>query len=336
MRPTPRPRRSRPWPLLGLVLALALAWTLAACGGTALDQTQPPPAMEQPIVLRLLDQKDRPVAGARLTVTPLQGRPRDPGPYVSDGRGLIQLPWITNNVNQRQGQETRDQVWALKSQLEYLIEAPGFLPTPGSLATEGHYRQLARPELKGIDIPAALSSRVLTVVLHRLDDLLGPGLDQRPTDDPLARRCLDFYEKNRLVAISLGSQFSWPSFIMQGDLLRVRLDWKGAAWSALAKTPLPAQVSLSAGLPLAMLLGEDLLPAPGVARVSLEILRDISPQEGDPYAAPVRARVALTAPAQALADLAAGRLVPDEFLQKYPPTLVEEGPLAVTPFGETR
>jgi hypothetical protein len=325
------PARSCRPPLAWLLLALI--WGLASCASPALELPQPPPPMVQAIVFRVLDQNDRPLAGALLTVTPRQGHPQYPGPYQSDGQGLISLPWFTNNVDQRAGQRTQDQVWALVSQFDYQIEAPGFLPVPGRMEAQGHYRQLARPELKGIDIPAILTKRVQTVVLHRLTDLLGPGLNQRPADDPLAKRCLEFYEKNRRVAISLGAEFSWPSFIVQGDLLRVRLDWKGAAWSVLGKVPLAGQVSLSTSLPMALLLGEELLPAPGVGRVALEILSDISPKDDDPHAAPVRARVALGAPAQAWLDLAAGRLEPDAFLLKYPPRLEQEGALAITPFG---
>ncbi len=329
---SPRRAARPPWPWLLLTLALGLA----ACAGPTQDQTEPPPPMVQEIVIRVLDMKDRPLAGASLEVTPLQGRPQDPGPYKSDGQGLIQLPWRTLALNQRAGQATQDQVYALVTSLDYRIEAPGYLPEQGHFQTAGHYRQMARPELKGIDIPAALSKRVLTVVLHRLQDLLGPGLEQRPAGDPLAKACLDFYEKNRQVAKDLGAELAWPAFIAQGDLLRVRLNWKGAAWSALGKLPLPAQVSLSTGLPLALLVGEDLLPAPGVNRVSLEVLSEISPKEDDPLAAPVRARVVLEAPAAVMRDLAAGRLDPDRFLAKHPPRLEQEGPLAVTPFGGDR
>ncbi|CAO0821990.1 Carboxypeptidase regulatory-like domain-containing protein [Desulfarculales bacterium] len=317
-------------------LLLALAAGLAACGGSAQDLPEPPPPMMQGIVFRVLDQKDRPLAGVSLDVTALQGRPQKPGPYVSDAQGLIQLPWLTFSLDQRAGHATKDQVFALAASLEYQLEAPGYLPEQGRLQTEGQYRQLARPELKGIDIPAVLNKRVLTVVLHRLEDLLGPGLDRRPTGDPLVKGCLDFYKRNRLVAKNLGAEFAWPAFLLQGDLLRVRLDWKGAAWSALSKVPLPAQVSLSTGLPLIILVGEDLLPAPGVGKVSLEVLSEIPPKEGDPHAPPVRARVAMAAPAAAMQDLAASRLEPDGFLFKYPPRLEQEGSLAVPPFGEAR
>lgn len=324
--------RLAPWPLAGLLLALALA----ACAAPPPSLPEPPPPMVQSLGLRLLDQNDRPVPGARVSITPLLGRPQEPGPYVSDARGLVELPWLTHNQNQREGAQSQDQVYALQSRLDYQVEAEGYLPARGRLEAEGHHRQLARPELRGIDTPAKLGRRMQTVVLHKLGDLLGPGLKERPGDDPLARRCLEFHEKNRMVAQSLNTEFAWPSFIAQGDLLRVRLDWRGAAWSMLGRIPLAGQVSLSSGLPLAMLVGEDLLPAPGVGRVSVEVLSEISPLEGDPLAAPVRARVEMVAPAAALRALAGGQIPGDAFLRQYPPKLVHEGPLATTPFGGPR
>lgn len=319
------------WLVAGLLLALA-----ACAAPPPPGLPEPPPPMVQPLALRVLDQNDRPLAGARATITPLLGRPQEPGPYVSDARGIIELPWLTHNQNQRAGTPTQDQVYALQSKLDYQLEAEGFLPAQGRLEAEGHHRQLARPELRGIDTPAKLGRRMQTVVLHKLSDLLGPGLLERPAGDPLARRCLEFHDKNRAVAQGLNAEFAWPSFIVQGDLLRVRLDWRGAAWSMLGRIPLAGQVSLSTGLPLALLVGEDLLPAPGVDRVSVEVLSEISPKEGDRHAPPVRARVELVAPAAALRGLASGQTTPDAFILKYPPKLVHEGPLAATPFGDPR
>ncbi len=319
-------------PVLGLGLLLALAGCAAA---PPPEKTEAPPV--QPLTLRVLDGLDRPLAGAEAVVVAQAGRPRDPGPYRSDAQGLIPLPWLPQVVDETAGKKTADILRAYVSRLEYRIEAPGYLTALGKVELEGKSRQLADPKLQAMNSELVLAKRTHTVVLHRREEILGRGLAERPTSDPLVARCLAYFEKNRDLVGELGVAFAWPGFALQGRTLAVRLDWRGQTWAVLgSKAPLAAQVSLTSGLPLAISLGEDLLPAPGVERVSLDIISLVPPQGADKHAAPVRARVSLEAPAAEFLALAQGGLTPDAFLRRHPPRLVEESALAVQPFGETR
>lgn len=328
---SPHGRRWR-GPLLGLGLLLALA---GCAGAPESEKTEAPPV--QPLTLRVLDGLDRPLAGAEAVVVAQAGRPRDPGPYRSDAQGLINLPWLPQVVDEAAGRKTEDILLAYVSRLEYRIEAPGHLPALGKLELEGKSRQLADKKLQSMNSELVLARRTQTVVLHRREEILGRGLAERPAGDPLVARCLAYFEKNRDLAGELGVDFAWPGFALQGRTLAVRLDWRGQTWAVMgSKAPLAAQVSLNSGLPLAISLGEDLLPAPGVERVSLDIYSVIPPQGADPHAAPVRARVSLEAPAADFLALARGGLNPDAFLRRHPPRLVEENALAVKPFGESR
>lgn len=325
MRPR-SPRRALGW----LCLA-GLALLLAACSAPPPPEP-PPPELVQPLAFRVLDQNDRPVPGFTLEITPRQGKPKYPGPYQGGPGGTLELAWLPQYVDQLDGTKSEDKVEGFVSRLEYVIKAEGFLPQPGVLEAKAYGRQVQSAALQSLNWGPAMTRRVQTVVLHRLGDLLGPGLAGRPAGDPLAKHCLDFYERNREMVRGLGVEFAWPSFLLKGDTLRVRWRWLGAPWSGLAKAPLAGQVSLAAGLPLALLAGEDLLPAPGVEHLSLEFVSDISPSPSDPYAAPVRAHVALAASAAEFRALAAGQETPDAFLEHHMPQLVEEGPAAAPIF----
>lgn|GEM_PF-1409968 len=320
----------------GPVLGLGLLLTLIGCAAAPEpDRTATPPV--QPLTLRVLDGQDRPLAGAEAVVVAQAGRPRDPGPYRSDVQGLINLPWLPQVVDENAGKRSGDILLAYVSRLEYRVEAPGHLTVLGKLELEGKSRRLADPKLQAMNSELVLAKRTQTVVLHRREEVLGRGLAERPAGDPLVARCLAYFDKNRDLAGELGVDFAWPGFALQDRRLAVRLDWRGQTWAVMgSKAPLAAQVSLNSGLPLAISLGEDLLPAPGVERVSLDIYSVIPPQGADLHAAPVRARVSLEAPAADFLALARGGLTPDAFLRRHPPRLVEESALAVQPFGETR
>ncbi len=325
----------RSWLRPTLLLGLALGLAACAGGPPAVEQSPAAAPPEQPLALRVLDGLDRPLAGAEAVVVAFAGQPRDPGPYRSDDRGLIDLPWRPQVVAET-GPQTADRLLAYVSRLDYRVQAPGYMPAEGRLEQTGKSRRLAQKRLQGLDAEAVLVRRTQTVVLHRRAEILGRGLSDRSPDDPLVARCLAYYDKNHDLAVELGTSFAWPGFTLQGRRLAVRLDWRGQTWSALSKAPLAAQVALSTSLPLAITLGEDLLPAPGVEDVSLDIISVIPPQGADPHAPPVHARVSLEAPVADLLALAKGALAPESFLRRHPPRLVEEGALAVTPFGETR
>lgn len=327
-------RLARSLARLALIAGLA---ALSACAGQAPPPPEPPPPpREQPLTFRVLDAKDNPVAGARVAIAAKAGQPGQPGPYLTDEMGLLRLDWQPQAVEETGGGQMRDRIFSYVTRLDYRIEKEGFLASGGSLEAIGHGRTMAQAELKKLDRAPVLTRQTRTVNLRRLTDLLGPGLAGRPEGDPLRSRCLAYYQKNRDLMAELGTRFAWPSFVLRGQRLSVRLDWAGRTWSAMAKAPLIAQVALGAGVPAAITLGEDLLPAPGVGEVSLEILDTMPPQGQDIHAAPVRVRVELSAPAPVFADLAAGRLSPDAFLLKFPPRLIEEGAVAATPFGGER
>lgn len=321
-------------------LARRLAWLgllplmlLTACAAQEPVAAEKIASQDQPLAFRVLDAKDNPVAGARVAITAKAGQPARPGPYVTDATGMLDLLWLPQVVENTAGGRMSDRLYSYVSRLDYRIEQDGFLPAEGGVEAIGHGRSMAQKDLQKLGQAPVLARQTRTVNLRRLSDLLGPGLNDRTAGDPLAARCLAYYQKNRDLAPELSTRFGWPSFFLRGKRLSVRLDWSGQTWAAMATAPLLAQVALGSGVPLAITVGEDLLPAPGVDLVRLEIADTQPPRGGDVHAAPIRVRVELIAPAAAFMDLAAGRVSPDAFLLKYPPRLVEEGPVAATSFG---
>ena len=90
----------------------------------------------------------------------------------------------------------------------------------------------------------------------------------------------------------------------------------------LDPAPLKAKVAVSAGLPLAMACGGELLPLPGVKKLDLTFFSETLPPD-DPHALPIRAAVIISAPVSSFRKLAKGGLSPDQFLLSHPPVLRE-------------
>jgi hypothetical protein len=307
-----------------LLLVLLAGWGLTACAPTPVPAPSPvPPEREvvQPLALRVLDFRDRPLAGVEVAITPRAGRPQNPGPYLTDAQGILDLPWLAQAKDELAHlRGSPDRLITYHSSLSYAIEAPGCLPARGSMATSGRARSLRSPELASMETDLALGSLTETVVLRRPLDLMGRGLKGRPADDPLVARCLAFRQMNQALASRLGAEFAWPSFALAKQTLALTFDWRGITWGGLKQAPLAAQVAVNAGVPLAMAAGMDLLPAPGVEVLVIQFASEL-PSEGDLSGPPRRARVVLQAPADKVQALAAGGMRPDDFLQEFPPRL---------------
>ncbi len=295
------------------VLVLLLAGAAAAETG----RDSPP---RQEVLIRVLDTRDRPVAGAQVTFTPLAGSPARPGPFRTDRQGELRLQWKPRVEDLGKEQGLSDRILRLVSRLDYQVQAPGFFPTQGRLERSGQQRTMSSPELRGLDRRDRLVPLVATVVLRRPRELLAGDLARRRLDDPLVKRLLEFHRRMRPVVLHLGVDFAWPAFSLRGKELALIMQWRGTPWAGLAQAPLKARVVASAGMPLVLACGQDLLPLPGVERLAVEVKSEVSPP-GDPYALPAQAVVRISAPAGQVLALAQGRLSPDDFLMDNQPVL---------------
>ncbi len=307
-------------------LLLALALVLAGCAA-------PPPAppqpraqdFTQPLALRVLDSRDRPLAGAKVELSPRQGSPLGRAVLVCDRQGEVRFSWRPKVVDHTAGSQVRDKVFDLVSELDYVVRKPGFFPARGRLRAVARGRRLVDPQLKRLGREPLLLAKTEVVVLRRLEEVFGGGLAGRPLEGPVMRRLLAFHRSMAPVLPHLGVEFAWPAFVQEGGRLRLRFAWRGAAWAGLSRAPLLGQVTASALLPLARAVGEELVPLGGVRRLVLEVVSETTPAH-DPYALPTLTRVSLAAPVPAYRDLAAGRLSPDAFLARHPPRLVRVPP----------
>jgi len=304
-------------PLAGTALALLLLPLLLAAvppGGAA------PSSRLQEVLIRVLDTRDRPVAGAQVHLTPLAGSPVRPGPFRTDRRGELRLQWKPKVEDLGRKSGLSDRILRFLSRLEYQVKAPGFFPAQGRLERSGQERVMSSPELRGLDRRDRLTPLVATVVLRRPAELLAGELARRSPQDPLVKRLLAFHRQLEPVLPHLGVEFAWPAFSLRGKELKVILRWRSTPWAGLAQAPLKARVVASAALPLTLACGQDLLPLPGVERLAVEVESELTPP-GDPYALPARAVVRLAAPVGQVLDLARGRLSPDDFLMDNEPVL---------------
>ncbi len=293
-----------------------LVLLLAAAAAVGARDTLP----RQEILIRVLDTRDRPVPGARVSFTPLAGSPARPGPFHTDRRGELRLQWKPRVEDLGRQGGYSDRIRRLLSRLDYQVQAPGFFPAQGRLERSGQERTMSSPELRGLDRRDRLSPLVATVVLHRPRELLAGELTRRRLQDPLVQRLLEFHRRLRPVVLHLGVDFAWPAFSLRGRELAVIMQWRGTPWAGLAQAPLKARVVASAALPLVLACGQELLPLAGVERLAVEVASEITPP-GDPYALPARALVRISAPADQVLALARGRISPDHFLLNNQPVL---------------
>ena len=314
----------------GRPLAAALCLLLATACATPPPPAAPPPSVKQALVFRVLDARDRPVAGARVRLKALAGGPESPGPHFTDPKGELRLNWKPRVESASRPAGIYDQIFSITTRLEYQVGAPGFFPAGGVMAAEGRTRRMASPELRSLDRRDRPTPLTRVVVLRRTGDLYGGELSRRPAGDALLRRLADFHQSMSPVTPHLGVEFAWPAFSLRNRELTVAFNWRGAVWSGLAQAPLQAQMTASAGMPLALACGQELLPLPGVERVRLLATGEI-PQPNDPYAMPERATWSLAAPARDMIDLARGALSPREFLRRNTPAVEITSPPASRP-----
>lgn len=307
-------------------ILFALAFLLAACGA-------PPPApvkpetqkFTQPLLLRVLDSRDRPVSNAQVDLTAKKGSPMGALRVETDKHGEAAISWRPQVVDLTAGSRSRDEVFDLVSQLEFTISKTGFFPARGRMETVARGRRLYDPDLKPLDREPVLSQKTETVVLRRPEEVFGGQLKGKPLNDPLVERLMKFHESMALVAPHLGVDFAWPAFVSDGKKLFMHFNWQGASWAGLSRAPLLGQVTAGSLLPLARAVGEELSGLPGVNHVALQVLSKTTP-EGDPHALPSKTRITLTAPLDAYLAMAANKISSDEFLLKFPPSLSVEKP----------
>lgn len=301
---------------------------LAFLAGCAAPATQGPaaktPRRIQQIAFRVMDGRDAPVVGAVVDIKAMAGRPVKPGPWRTDDVGEVHLKWRPSVKDETLGLATSDRVFLLQTDLRYLISAPGHIPVGGEIKRRDREQTVASPELERLNRRARLAPVLETVVLRKRSELLGRRLARLGPEHPLVKRCLIFHRENQAVVRRLGAEMAWPAFKLDGQTLTLLMDWRGASWEGMAAAPLLAQVSLSAGVPLAVACGEELLPAPGVDRLRLVFFSKTTPEK-DPHAIPTITQVVLAGPAADFVALAKGKMPPDQFLAKNPPKLVKSG-----------
>ena len=278
--------------------------------------------MTQEIRLRVLDRRDWPLAGAKISLTPVRGRAKKPGPFVTDKYGQVTILWEPQAIDETKGTHIQDQVVTYLTQADYQVEAAGYMPAGGVISGRDSSRRVVSEKLKTLDHQADLRPLAQVVVLHGKRDLLGGDLAKRSFQDPLVKRCLAFHQNLQQVARELGADFAWPAFVLKGPILSLNFHWRGVTWGGLDPAPLKAKVALSAGLPLALACGQELLPLSGLQNLSLAFFSEKLPQN-DPHALPLRAAVIISAPVSSFGKLAKGALSPDQFLLDHPPVLRE-------------
>jgi len=303
-----------------------LAFLIAACGPPPAEPIKPETqTFTQPIAIRVLDAKDRPVAMAQVGLIAKSGQPQGPAQQQTNQQGEISIAWRPQVVNHTAGGQSRDEVFDLMSRVEYVISKPGFFPARGVVEAAAHGRRLYDPALKSLGREPILSLKSETVVLRRLEVVFGGELMGRPLSDPLIARLMAFHKDMVLVAPHLGVAFAWPAFVLEEKKLTLHFAWRGAAWATLGHAPILAQVTAGSLLPFARAVGEELAGLSGVKQVGLEVLSETTPPD-DPYALPEKTRINLSAPLTAYKLLAANGITPDDFLLKYPPRLTVEKP----------
>ena len=306
------------WPALLLLAALWAVWPAGL--GHGQDEKPAIKTSPQKITFRVLNAHDRPVSGAHIEITPSQGVPLKSGPWRTGPKGECELDWLPLVVDQADHERVRDLVYALFTGLRYRITAQGFWPAEGEIQRRASGRQMASPELASLNLTAKPKPYVELVVLKRPADLLGPGFKGKSPDDPLLKKLLAFHEELEPVAENLGATFAWPSFSLEGKELSIIFDWRGMPWAGLKQAPLKSRVAVSAGLPMAMAVGEDLTELPGIDRITIAFASETSPP-GDPHALPRRTLVSISAPLAEYRALAQGRISPDKFLDQNPLTV---------------
>ena len=276
------------------------------------------PSPVQEITWRVLDSRDRPVAGAEIHIQARAGRPQGRGPWRTDARGELRLVWRPRVVDRAGGRGIRDELVDLVTRLDYRVEKRGCFPALGRVEDVTRRRRMASPELADLGRSRPPRPLVETVVLRRWGEALGGELAVRGGDEPMVRRLLAFYQQITPVARHLGVVWAWPGFVLEKGELRLRFRWRGAPWVGLTRAPLRLRVALSAGVPLLLAAGQGLLPLSGVGDLGVEVACEVSPAD-DPHALARQVTVVVAAPVGEVERLARGEVSADRFLERHPP-----------------
>lgn len=303
--------------LLGALLIICLG--LIQGTAWAAEPTGVKPRV-QPVRLRVLDSHDRPVAGAVVKLRGLAGEPADPAQVKTDSLGVASFGWRPQVVDETKGTHSADRLITFHTELEYLIQAPGFVPARGRLASRAQEIKVANPALASLNQKARLVPLAEVVVLHRREEFLAGELAGRSEGDPLVKRLMDFQAWLQPVGAMLGVAAAVPCFTLERGRLTVDFRFRRPMWGGLASLPLKGRL-LAAALPVALALGQRLLPLPGVKRLRLRLLAEERPK-GDPHALPVLKALVLRAAAGEFIRLGGGKLAPESFLMSHPPALV--------------
>lgn len=274
----------------------------------------------QPVRLRVLDSHDRPVTGAVIELRGLAGEPAGTEQVKTDALGVASFGWRPQVVDETVGTHSADRLITFHTELEYLIRAPGFVPSRGRLASRAQEVQVANPALASLNQKARLLPLAEVVVLHRREEFLAGELSVRPAGDPLVKRLMEFQAWLQPVGAMLGVAAALPCFSLERGRLTVDFRFRRPMWGGLAQLPLKGRL-LSAALPVALALGQKLLPLPGVKRLRLRLLAEQRPKN-DPHALPVLKALVLQGAAKDFLLLGRGKLAPESFLMSHPPALV--------------
>ncbi|MCB2187117.1 MAG: hypothetical protein KQJ78_11910 [Deltaproteobacteria bacterium] len=297
------------------VFFLAVAGVAAACASAPpVEAPQPLPAMraEQNLTFRVLSSTDRPLSGAKITLLPRQGQPTRAGVQITNQAGEVKLVWQPEVTEESVGTGARDRVKLYRTALAYQVDFPGYLPAFGSLSSQDRSHLLFSKELASLARNAYLPELVEVAVLHKPAELFSGELAGVKGSAEIRDKCFKFFEKYRQVAPFLGVEFSYPAFGRRGKELTLRLRWVKAAWGGLAYGPLYARMVVGAALPVAVAAGKDLLPLPGIDRLTLAFLGE-QPNPADTMAAPENLKVRLSATAAQMIAYGAGRTDAEKF-----------------------
>ena len=305
-----------------LLLTVFCAGCAAAPEKAALVKSlEKAPQMHQTVTLRALDARDRPVKGVSLLIEPISGSPFGQGPFVTDQKGEVTLKWRAEAKDRTLGTKVRDRDYNYETIFRFRTKAAGFAQYTDKVVYQDVRRRVVTPELTMLNRDATLPPISRVMVLHRLKDIMGQGMEKDPDQSALTASCLAFFKEIQLSCPFLGVRFAWPSFSLKEKTLTVRFHFKQPTWGVLAKAPFLAQTTINSALPLAIACGDDLLPLPEIENLVLVIEGEISPSD-DPYAVPQRLENRISAPQKAFKALAAGTITPNDFLKEHPPVLL--------------
>jgi len=275
--------------------------------------------LSQEVVIRVLDGDGMPLEGAQVVITPLRGRAEKQPPYVTDIDGELRLRWLPETTKRKATERSEDVVTTMATRLRYVVAAQGFLPGGGEIDEVNQSRQVADDDVLKLSRKARLLPAMQDVQLRGVDSILPPEIVSRPKDDPLRAGLRRFFDKYQRVAPLMGCDMAAPSFGFADGRLSVIMRWRRPAWIGLAAAPVEGQVLVSAVLPMAVAMGEDLAALPEARRLVLVIL-DEAPAENDPHAMPRVRRLVIEAAPEDFRAFAEGKVGDAAFLLAHRPT----------------